>query len=305
MKTKEERKQARRDNSHTDRIFNSSDRVSRLLAALVLAVMAAYGIIPLIWLAISSTKTNPQFFGTQPFDILPGFAFQWVENLVGTLQHEQGIYLDWVRNSIIYSVGGSLGATLLAAAAGYAIGKFEFPGRKAVMGFIYAGILLPATILTVPLYLMVAAIGFSNTIWSVLLPALVSPLGVFLSTIYVRSAVPDAILDSARIDGAGELRIFFQIVIPQITPALTTVFLFQFVAIWNNYFLPLMMLRDRRLYPLTVGIADWNSIAVTIAPTTFPYILLGTLLAVLPIIVTFIALQRFWRKGLAAGSVTS
>lgn len=305
MKTAGERRHRRRDKSHTDRLFRGSDRVSRVVAAVVLSVVAAYGIIPLIWLVISSTKTNPQFFGTLPFDILPGFAGQWVENLVGTLQHEQGIYLDWIRNSIIYSVGGSLGATLLAAAAGYAIGKFEFPGRRAVMIFIYAGILLPATILTVPLYLMFVNIGFSNTIWSVLLPALVSPLGVFLSTIYVRSAVPDAILDSARIDGAGELRIFFQIVIPQITPALTTVFLFQFVAIWNNYFLPLMMLRDRRLYPLTVGIADWNSIAVTFAPTTFPYILLGTLLAVVPIIVVFIALQRFWRKGLAAGSVTS
>jgi multiple sugar transport system permease protein len=288
-----------------DRVRTPAQRVAQLGIGAILALVATYSILPLIWLIVASTKSNPQFFGTGGFELLPGFGGEWLQNVAGTFLHDEGIYLEWIRNSVVYSVIGGLGATLIAAAAGYAFGKFEFRGRRSVMVLIFAGVLLPTTILTVPLYLLIVAVGLDNTIWSVLLPGLVSPLGVFLCSIYVSSAIPDAMLDAARIDGAGELRIFFTIVIPQMVPALTTVFLFQFVAIWNNYFLPLIMLSDNSLYPLTVGITAWNTGAVTREPETLPFVITGTLMAVLPLILIFIALQRFWRKGLAAGSITS
>jgi multiple sugar transport system permease protein len=165
--------------------------------------------------------------------------------------------------------------------------------------------MVPLTALAIPTYLLFSDAGITNTPWAVILPSLVSPFGVYLVRVYASDAVPDALLEAARVDGAGELRIFWQIAFRQLMPGIVTVFLFSLVATWNNYFLPLIMLNSSQLYPLTVGLAQWQaaSAAGGGAKVLFSTVITGSLVSVVPLIIAFIYLQRYWRTGLATGSV--
>jgi multiple sugar transport system permease protein len=142
----------------------------------------------------------------------------------------------------------------------------------------------------------------TNTFWAVLLPSIVSPFGVYLSRIYASASVPDELIEASRIDGAGEVRTFFTVSARLMTPALITVFLFQFVSIWNNFFLPLIMLRSQDLFPVTYGLYTWNT-QLNQIPELRTYVLVGSFLSIVPLIITFLLLQRFWRGGLGTGSV--
>lgn len=135
-----------------------------------------------------------------------------------------------------------------------------------------------------------------------LLPSIVSPFGVYLSRIFAASAVPDELIEAARIDGAGEVRTFFSVSIRLMSPALVTVFLFQFVGVWNNFFLPLIMLRNSDLYPVTLGLFTWNS-QVSQFPEMRTLVIVGSLVSIFPLLIGFLSLQRFWQSGLGAGGV--
>ncbi|PZG15719.1 carbohydrate ABC transporter permease [Nonomuraea aridisoli] len=176
-----------------------------------------------------------------------------------------------------------------------------FRGREALFNVVLAGVLLPMTALGLPLFLLMSELGLANTYWAVLLSSLVSPFGVYLSRVYA-ATVPDDVLDAARSDGAGEWRIFLRIVPRIMSPALVTIFLFQFVAIWNNSFLPLVMLSDNSLYPITLGLTSWQGFADR-QPILQTLTVVGSMVAVIPLIVLSGALKRFWRAGLTEGSV--
>ena len=150
------------------------------------------------------------------------------------------------------------------------------------------------------MYLMFSQIGLTNSYWSVLIPAFVSPFAVYLCRIYAAASVPDELIEAARIDGASEVRIFFTVAMRIMSPALVTVFLFSFVAIWNNFFLPLVMLSDVNLFPVTLGIFQWFS---QVNQPIYNVVITGSLLSVIPLVIAFLALQRFWRAGLTAGGV--
>ena len=123
-----------------------------------------------------------------------------------------------------------------------------------------------------------------------------------VARIFAAASVPDELLEAARLDGCGEVRTFFTVSVRLMSPALVTMFLFQFVAIWNNFFLPLIMLRDQSIFPVTLGLYSWNT-QVNQIPELRGYVLVGALLSIVPLIVIFLLLQRFWRNGLGAGSV--
>jgi multiple sugar transport system permease protein len=271
----------------------------RILVVGLLTVFAMYFLLPVYWLVVASTKTTDQLFGTF------GLWFsepRLLDNLRGVLTYDDGIYLRWVVNSVLYAGLGSAVATLFAAMAGFALAKYRFRGRDALFNLILAGVLIPGTALALPLYLIVSKVGLANTYWAVLLPSVVSPFGVYLCRMYAATAVPDALLESARLDGASERRIFATLVLRIMSPALVTVFLFQFVGIWNNYFLPLVMLSDPSLYPITLGLTSWQSFADR-QPDLYQLTVGGALLSVLPLMAAIVVLQRFWRGGLTEGSV--
>ncbi|MET7280074.1 carbohydrate ABC transporter permease [Kribbella sp. NPDC005582] len=270
---------------------------------LLTAVLFAFGIYflsPVLWLLFASTKTTAELFNT--FGLWFGHHFSLGSQLNALFAEDGHIYLRWLGNTVVYSLLGAGAATVLAAACGYALAKYQFRGRELTFSVVLGGVLVPGTALAIPLYLIMSKIGLTDTYWAVLLPSVVSPFGVYLSRVYATAAVPDELIQAARIDGAGEFRTFATIGMPLMSPALVTVFLFQFVAIWNNFLLPLVMLSDERLYPVTLGLFTWNS-QVTHYPQYFGLTVIGSVVSVLPLAVAFMMLQRFWRADLAAGSV--
>lgn len=271
-----------------------------IIVTAILTIVALYFLVPVYWVIVNATKTTDALFSTNGF--LLGGPFHLVQNIQDVLTTNGGIYGRWVLNSLVYSGIGSLLATYFAVAAGYALAKYEFRGRNLVYAFVMGGVLVPGTATALPLFLVFSKIGLTNSYWAVLLPSLVSLFGLFLASIYARASIPDSLIEAGRIDGAGELRIFHTLVLRQLAPAIVTILLFQFVAIWNNYFLPLVMLADEKLYPITLGLDTWRAQTDRL-PEYFQLTIGGALLSVIPLAILIIVLQRFWRGGLTEGSV--
>lgn len=288
----------REERAETGRPSDSTLR-SRVLVIGGLAVAAVYFLLPVYWIVVAATKSTGDLFGSN------GLWFanpRLLDNLQNVFTFQDGIYLRWTLNSVIYAGGGALVATFVSAMAGYGLAKFWFRGREAVFNLILAGVFVPMTALALPLYLMLSKVELANTYWSVLLPSVVSPFGVYLCRIYAAAAVPDDLLEAARIDGAGEFRVFLTVALRIMTPALVTIFLFQFVGIWNNYFLPLVMLSDQNLYPITLGLTSWYTFADR-QPELYQLTVGGAFVSVVPLMIAMVVLQRFWRTGLTQGSV--
>ena len=273
--------------------------LSRSAAMLVMLISTFYFLVPIWWLFVAATKDRSQFTSTLPL----WFAdFNLFENIANLAAYDNGVFFRWMLNSIIYAGAGAAIATVLATMAGYAIAKYPFRGREAAFNVILGGVLVPATALALPLFLLFSQVGATNTFWSVFLPTLVTPFGVYLARIYASASVPDEIIEAARIDGAGEVRTFFTVATRLMAPAMVTIFLFQFVSIWNNFFLPLIMLRDEELFPVTLGLYVWNT-QVSQIPEIRAYVIIGALLSIIPLIIAFLGLQRFWRSGLGSGGL--
>jgi multiple sugar transport system permease protein len=285
------------------RTASPTDRRSSLLTLGMLALVL-YFLLPLFWLVVSATKTTSDLFST--FGLWFSGDFSLLRNVHDTFTYDGGVYGRWMLNTLAYSVVSAGGATLLAALGGYGFAKFRFRGNNALFGVVLGSIMVPTTALAIPTYLLFSKFGLVNTPWAIILPSLVSPFGLYLMRVYAQDAVADATLEAARLDGAGELRIFFQVVLRSLAPGLVTVLLFTLVATWNNYFLPLIMLNDPKLYPITVGLSAWSSQAVGGSGSSAELLALvvtGSLLSVIPLIAAFLMLQRYWQSGLTAGGV--
>lgn len=267
---------------------------ARVLTWTVAVIALVYFLFPVLWLIISATKTNTDLLRTHPLAV--GDAV--VANYHALQAWTGGLFWRWVGNSILYSTVAGVIGTLVSVSAGYGLAKFRFPGRGAVQLVVLSGLLLPIVLLTVPLYLVFLRLGLVDTMWAIIIPSCVSPFGVFLGRIYAEG-VPDELLEAARIDGAGELRIFGGVVLRQLAPAMVTIFLFIFTMTWNNFLLPLMMISTPDLKPVTLGLYGMMSYF----NPQYGAVLQGALLGVVPLIVLFLGLQRFWRSGLSAGAV--
>ena len=269
---------------------------------ILMTVMLLYAVLPLFWLVVNSSKSQAALFST--FGLWFGGKFALWSNIHQVFTYDNGIFVRWFANTVLYVAVGAGGATLLATLAGYGLAKYDFPGKRAVFAVVLGAVAVPGTALAVPTFLLFSTLHLTNTPWAVIVPSLVSPLGLYLIWVYAAEAVPTEILEAARIDGAGEFRTFLVISSRLLGPGMVTVALFTVVATWNNYFLPLIMLSQPNWYPLTVGLNEWNSQASTIGgEAVYNLVITGSLLTVIPIMATFLYLQRYWRSGLAAGSV--
>ena len=234
--------------------------LSSVGAMTILLVFTLYFLVPFFWLFVSATKNGDDLATTYGLWFAPHFNL--FANLRFLFMYDQSIYLRWLFNTLIYAGIGSVVATILSSMAGYALAKYSFAGRGFVFSVVLGSVLIPSMTLALPLFLMISAVGMTDTYWSVLLPGCVSPFGVYLSRIYASASVPNELLEAARVDGAGEFRIFATIATRLMMPGLATVLLFQFVAIWNNYLLPLIMLNNEKLFPVTVGLANSRFLAI-------------------------------------------
>jgi multiple sugar transport system permease protein len=274
---------------------------SPLLTALT-GIMLVYALVPLVWLALSATKTQEGL--SESFGLWLGNDVALWDNVRRTLTYNDGIFLRWLLNTLLYVAVGAGGATVLAALGGYGLAKFDFPGKRAVFAVVIGAVAVPGTALAVPTFLMFSRMGLTDTPWAVIVPSLISPFGLYLMWTFSAEAIPTELIEAARVDGAGELRTFLHIGLPLLAPGLVTVLLFTIVATWNNYFLPLIMLKDPDWYPLTLGLNAWNAQAATAGgEVVFDLVITGSLLTIIPLIAAFLLLQRYWQSGLAAGGV--
>jgi multiple sugar transport system permease protein len=282
---------------------HSADKPRRsVLLTVLTAVVGIYALIPLAWLLINASKTQADLFDS--FGLWFSGDFALFSNIADTLTYDDGIFLRWLGNTLLYVVVGAGGATALAVLGGYGLAKFQFPGKRGVFAVVIGAVAVPGTALAVPTFLMFSQMGLTNTPWSVIIPSLISPFGLYLMWTFAAEAIPTELLEAARMDGAGELRTFGRICLPLLGPGIVTVLLFTMVATWNNYFLPLIMLKNPDWYPLTLGLNAWNAQAATAGgQAIFNLVLTGALLTIVPLIAAFLLLQRFWQSGLSAGSV--
>lgn len=264
---------------------------------------AAYFLFPLLWLFIASTKENADLFST--FGLWFGRSFQLFNNIGDVLTYQDGSFVHWTANTVLYAGVSATGAALFATAAGYAFAKYRFPGGRLLFSITLGAITIPTTALAIPTYLLFASVGLTNTPLAVILPSIVSPFGVFLMRVYAADAIPTELMEAARIDGASEFRIFWNVALRLLSPGIVTVFLFALVATWNNYFLPLIMLSKTSLLPITVGLTQWQSASAAGggAQALFSIVITGSFISVIPLIAAFLYLQRYWQTGLATGGV--
>ena len=273
------------------------DRPSALSTG-VLLLGALYCLLPVAWVLVASSKSAGELFST--FTFAPSTYL--VENVVDLSAYRGGLFWRWMANTALYAGVGGFLSVVVSATAGYGLAKYRFAGKNAIFNILLAGVLVPGVVLAIPQYLLLAQVGLTNTYWSVLLPSIISPYGIYLARIYAGAAVPDDVIEAARTDGAREWKIFRSIAMPMMAPGLVTVFLFQFVAIWNNYMLPYIMLGNDQLFPITVGLSGLLNQGAS-QPAMYTYVITGALLSIIPLIALFFTLQRYWQVDLAAGAV--
>ncbi|WP_406430798.1 carbohydrate ABC transporter permease [Streptomyces sp. NBC_00631] len=265
----------------------------------LLIVFLLYSLAPTWFLLVASTKNQTDLYSTF------GLWFSTnhlADNFQAIWDYHDGVFGRWILNSVLYSTVGAAGSTLLSLAAGYGLAKFDFRGRGALFGVIVGASLLPSTLLAFPLYLVFADIHLTNTVWAVLIPYFINPFGVYLGKVYADSSVPTELMEAARIDGASETRVFFSIAMRLMRTGGITIFMLDFVNIWNNFFLPLFMLNGERSFPVTLGLFSWVQQAQQSRDMN-TLVLTGSLLSIIPLAVFMFALQKYWRSGILMGSL--
>ncbi|KUO05126.1 carbohydrate ABC transporter permease [Streptomyces caeruleatus] len=271
-----------------------------LIPTVTLLLGALYCLLPVAWVVIAATKSGSELFST--FTFLPGTGF--ADNFSDLSAYRDGVYWEWMGNSALYAGLGALLSTAVSAFSGYALAIYRFPGRETLFNVLLAGVLMPPVILAIPQYLLLAKVDLTDSYLGVLLPQLLSPYGVYLSRIYAAAAVPADVVEAGRMDGASEWRIFSRVALPMMVPGMVTVFLFQFVAIWNNFLLPYIMLSDDEKFPITLGLFTLLEQGAN-TPALYTLVITGAFLAVIPLVVLFLVIQRFWSLDLLSGAVKS
>ena len=267
---------------------------------LVLGLFAIYCLLPLWWVFVNMFKDNPQLFSS--FGLWFSSPSHLLENLNTLFTREDGIFWTWLRNSFIYAGFTAVLTTIICALGGYGFSKYNFAGKGPLFALILGTIMVPSTALVLPIFLLMQKLELINTIWAVILPSIINPFGLYLMRVFWDSGLPDELMEAARIDGAGHWTIFWEIGLPLVRGGLVTVGLFSFVASWNNFFLPLVVVSKTELFPMTLGLSVWNTISTGQTPI-YPVIILGSLISILPLVIGFLTLGRFWQGGLGAGAV--
>ena len=272
--------------------------LAKAIPTAVLLVGAFYCLVPVAWVLAASTKSRSQLFTT--FTLAPGTGL--ADNLRNLFAYGDGQYGKWALNSLLYAGVGAVLSMIVSTMSGYALAKYRFRGSNVVFFAILGGVLLPGITLAIPQYLLMSKIGIAGSAWSVLLPSIISPFGIYLSRVYAMSAVPTETMEAARLDGASERRIFSAIATPMMVPGMVTVFMLQFVGIWNNFLLPFIMLSDQDRYPITVGLYTLLSKGSG-EPALYSLAIIGSALSIIPLVLLLLFLQRFWRMDLISGGL--
>ena len=257
---------------------------------LVLTLGLVVMVIPFLWMVISSIKPEAEVRAVPPT--------WWPETV--TLDNYESLFrrLDfpiYFLNSTLVALAVTAGNVVFGSMLGYALAKLDFPGKRAVFGLVLMTLMIPGVVTFVPLFMLTTNIGLTNTLPGMFLPFLAGPFGVFLMRQFI-SGLPDELIHAARVDGAGELRIFFSIILPLCGPALATLGILTVLTSWNNFLWPLVVAQTEDKYTLPVALALYS---VGQNATQYGLLLAGAVVVVIPVIAVFLALQRYIMQGIS------
>jgi len=277
----------------------------------VLATFAIFFIAPILWLILAPTKSDEALITSSPFSFgdFHHVALAW-KHLDGFSNH---IYRLWLGNTLYYALSATAITLAVGVPAGYGLAFGRFPGRTLILSLTLISMIVPAAALVLPIFLELNAFHLIGSVLSVILPFSFFPFGVYLAYLYYATALPPGLLDAARVDGASELQTFVRVALPLAKPIVALVFFFSFVADWNNFFLPYVVLANSNQYPITVGLWDLLSATPSFNPSVSgggqsvhifkPEFALAILLAVVPVAVVFVFSQRALVRGLVGGAI--
>ena len=269
------------------------ERMTRVLLYALLILGAALALVPMIWMVSASLMPSGEASSFPPH-FFPGKP---------TLEHYSDLFTRlnlgrYLLNSAFVALVVTSASLIINAMAGYAFAKLRFRGRDRLFRALSTGLVLPVQVAMLPLFLLLKNMGLINTYWGVIIPGLASIFGIFLVRQYAL-AIPDEMLDAARVDGASEFRIFWSIVVPGIMPILATLSIWTFLATWNDFMWPLIVLSDSSHYTLPVALANLSGEHVQ----DTELMMAGSVLTVIPVMLVFLFLQRYYIQGVMAGSV--
>ena len=277
-------------NKKTD--LTGTSKVYQIISVIILVALVLFFLFPLYWIITGSFKNNAEITAREPiwFPMSPT-----MENYMELFDNPAFL---WLFNIIFISAAAMLLTCITASLAGYALGKKRFIGRGVLFTIIICAMALPKQVIVIPLAQLMTFLNLKDTLWAVILPTVGWPFGVFLMKQFSES-IPTEILEAARVDGAGELRTFFSVVFPMIKPGIGALAIFTFVNTWNDYFLQLVMLISEEQWTLPLAIANMQGEM----STDYGLIMAGAALASVPIIIVFIAFQKYFTQGIAMGAV--
>ena len=264
----------------------------KVISGIILAILTVFLVFPLYWIFTGSVKTAAdintptlQWFPTNP-----------------TLANYEKLFdnpaLLWLWNTIFIAVVAMALTCITAAMAGYVLAKKKFYGRTVIFSLIVCAMALPKQVILIPLLKEMSFLGIHDTLWAVILPTVGWPFGVFLMKQF-SEGIPNEMLEAARIDGAGEIRTFVQIILPMVKPGIGALAIFTFITAWNDYFMQLIMLTKNTSLTISLGIANLQAEMAT----DFGLIMAGAAVAAIPILAVFLMFQKYFTQGITMGAV--
>ena len=271
-----------------------TQKVGRGGLYIVLILLVVVAVLPLVWAISGSFKTITEIFEIPP-RLFPAHP---ILSNYGTVFRDLELP-KWLWTSIWVAFIGTFLSVLFSTMGGYAFAKFKFPGQKFLFDVMFSSMLIPMTVIIIPLFVIVANIGLGNSYAALIVPWVAPAFGVFMMRQFIIQSIPDALVEAARIDGAGELKIFLTVVLPLLRPALGALAVWNFLASYNNFLWPLIVLSDSGKFTLPLGL---NSLTGAYS-ANYGVILAGSLVAAIPTVVLFIVLSKQLIEGLTVGSV--
>ncbi|HKM05730.1 MAG TPA: carbohydrate ABC transporter permease [Sphaerochaeta sp.] len=259
----------------------------------ILLVLSLVTLLPVLWVVLSSFKPQSELFQI-PLTFIPK---AWtIENYVSSLA--AGNFPVYFSNTVFVAVVSTFITVLVNLMAGYALAKYIFTGRNLIFTIMIATLMIPLQVIMIPIFLQLKNLGMLNSLWGIIIPPAATPTGVFLARQYLVN-LPDSLIEAARIDGAKEYTIFFRLIVPMSKPIVATIAIFSFMWRWNDYLWPLIVITDNRKQTIQQALANF----VGQLQINWSDLLAMTTIAIIPVIIVFLAFQRFFFSGIAAGSV--
>ena len=265
-----------------------------IILGAVLVVVLAVWLIPFLWMALGSVKTQGEILKSPPTWWPQAPTWENFATWFGQLH-----FFTFFTNSAVVAILTVVGNLVFCSMVGYALAKMDFPGKKLLFGLVMVTLMVPGVVTFVPLFVLVSKMGLLDSYAALILPFVTAPIGVFLMRQFM-AGIPDPLLEAARIDGAGEWRIFTRIVMPLCGPALATLAILTFLASWNNFLWPLVASQSEHSYTLPVALSLYSTGQNA---TDYGLLLAGSVLVIVPILVLFVFLQRYFIQGIATAGL--